>query len=130
MNILKSIGVVLLAFLVNTMLSVVTDFLLEQIGILPKPEKGLFETSAILICLSYRAIYFILTGFIIAKLAPNKTILHTLILGVIVVAIILLSVINPEFSHKSKLWFGYTLAAMTIPCLWLGVKIQQSWNKK
>jgi len=129
MNILKSIGVILLAFIVNALLSVLTDFLLERIGVLPNPEKGLFETWAILLCLSYRGIYGVLAGFIIARYAPSKPMLHALILGVIGVAITLLSVSNPEFAQQSKLWFGYTLAAMTIPCLWLGVKIQESWSK-
>jgi nitrate/nitrite transporter NarK len=129
MNILKSIGVILLAFMVNALLSVLTDFLLEQIGVLPNPEKGLFETWAILLVLSYRAIYTVFTGFIIARFASNKPMLHALILGIIGTVITLLAVSNPDFAQKSILWFGYTLAAMTIPCLWLGVKIQQSWTK-
>lgn len=130
MNILKSIGVILLAFMVNALLSVLTDFLLEQIGVLPNPEKGLFETWAILLVLSYRAIYTVFTGFIIARFAPNKPMLHALILGIIGTVITLLAVNNPEFVQKSKLWFGYTLAAITIPCLWLGVKIQESWTTR
>ncbi len=129
MNILKSIGVILLAFVVNALLSVLTDYLLERIGVLPNPEKGLFATWAILLCLFYRAFYGLLAGFIISKLAPNKPILHALILGVIGTAITLLAVSSPEFAEKSELWFGYTLAAITFPCLWLGVRIQQSWTK-
>jgi uncharacterized membrane protein YeaQ/YmgE (transglycosylase-associated protein family) len=130
MNILKSIGVLLLAFVGNALLSVLTDFLLERTGVLPNPERGLFETWAILLCLFYRAVYGVLAGFIIANLAPNKPVLHALILGVIGVIITLLSVSNPEFAQKSTLWFGYTLAVITIPCLWLGVKIQQSYIKQ
>ena len=130
MNIFKSIGVIILAFVVTALLSVLTDFSLEAIGILPNPEKGLFETWAILLCLFYRGVYTVLAGFIISRLAPGKPMLHALILGVMGVALTLLAVSNSEFAQKSKLWFGYTLAAMTIPCLWLGVKIQQSWNKK
>lgn len=129
-NIFKSIGVIILAFVVNALLTVLTDFLLERIGVLPNPEKGLFETWAILLCLFYRAVYGVLAGFIIARLAPDKPMLQALILGVVGVAVTLLSVSNPEFAQKSKLWFGYALAAITIPCLWLGVKIQQSWTKK
>jgi len=128
-NIFKSIGVIILAFVVIALLSVLTDFLLESIGVLPNPEKGLFETWAILLVLFYRAVYTILAGFIIARFAPNKPMLHAIILGVIGTAITLLAVSNPEFAQKSELWFGYTLALMTIPCLWLGVKIQLSWNK-
>lgn len=130
MNIFKSIGVILLAFVVNALLSVLTDFLLERIGVLPNPEKGLFETWAILLCLSYRAIYTVFAGFIIARFAPSKPMLHAIILGVIGTVITLLAVSNPDFAQKSKLWFGYSLAAMTIPCLWLGVKIQQSWTTR
>lgn len=130
MNMFKSIGVILLAFIVNALLSVLTDFLLETIGILPDPEKGLFETWAILLSLSYRVIYTIVAGIIIARLAPGKPMMHALILGIIGVTITLLAVTNPEFAQKSKLWFGYTLAAITIPSLWLGVKINLNWNKK
>lgn len=127
-NIFKSVGVIILAFMFNALLSVLTDFLLEFIGVLPDPTKGLFETWTILLVLFYRAAYTILAGFIVARFAPNKPMLHAIILGVIGVAITLWAVNSPDFAQKSKIWFGYTLAAITIPCLWLGVKIQQSWK--
>src|SRR5690554_791105 len=127
-NIFKSIGVITLAFVAIALLSVVTDFLLESIGVLPDPEKGLFETWAILLVLFYRAIFTIFGGFIIARFAPRKPMLHAVILGVIGTAITLLAVSNPEVAQKSELWFGYTLAAITIPCLWLGVNIQENWS--
>src|SRR5688572_8281144 len=129
-NILKSIGVMLFAFVINALLSMLTDFLLESIGVLPNPEKGLFETWAILLVLFYRGVYTILTGFIIAKLAPNKIMLHAMILGIIGTIITVIAASSPSFAEKAPLWFGYTLAAITIPCLWLGVKIQESWSKK
>ena len=128
-NVLKSIGVILLAFISITLLSITTDFLLESIGILPDPNKGLFDTRAIILVLAYRGIYTIFAGFIIAKLAPSKPILHAIILGAIGIIITVLATTEPSFSDKAPLWFGYTMAAITIPCLWLGVNIQLSWNK-
>lgn len=128
-NIFKSIGVMLLAFVVNALLSVVTDFLLESIGVLPDPSKGLFDTSAIILVLSYRAMYTILAGFLVAKLAPGKPMLHAVLLGIIGTTITLLAVSSPSFADKAPLWFGYSLAAITIPCMWLGARIQRSWNK-
>ncbi len=128
-NISKSIGVIILAFIVNALLSMLTDFLLEAIGVLPNPEKGLFETRAILFVLFYRAVYTVLTGFIVSRLAPDRPTLHAIILGAIGIIITLLAISNPEIAQKSKLWFGYALAAITIPCLLVGVKIQQNWNK-
>jgi hypothetical protein len=96
---------------------------------LPDPKKGLFETWAIILVLIYRGIYTIFAGFIIAKLAPAKPTLHAIILGLIGTAITIMAITNPAFADKAPLWYGYTLAAITIPCLWLGVNIHLSWNK-
>ena len=127
-NIFKSIGVIILAFMINALLSITTDFLLESIGILPKPENGLFETWAILLVLFYRAAYTILTGFIIAKLAPVKPMLHAMILGTIALIITLPAVSNPSFAEKSEMWFGYALLALIFAYLWLGVMVHRNWR--
>jgi len=129
-GIFKSIGVILLSFVVITLLSMLTDYLFESIGVLPNPQKGLFETWAILLVLFYRGVYTIFAGFIVAKLALNKPLLHAIILGIIVTLITVMAASSPSFAEKAPLWFGFTLAAITIPCLWLGVRINQSWNEK
>lgn len=128
-NIFKSIGVILLCFIANALLSMLTDFLLESIGVLPDPSKGLFDTAAIIWVLAYRGIYTVFTGFLIARLAPAMPMLHALILGIIGASITILAINDPDFADKAPLWFGYTLAAITIPCLWLGVNIQRSWSR-
>ena len=128
-SIFKSIGVILLAFVVIALLSTLTDFLLESIGVLPNPQKGLFVKWAILLVLFYRGVFTIFGGFIVAKLAPNKPMLHAIIPGIIGTLITVIAVSSPSFSEKAPLWFGFTLAAITIPCIWLGVSIKQSWNK-
>ena len=127
-NILKSIGVILLAFVVIAILSTLTDLLLESIGVLPDPKKGLFVIWAILLTLFYRGVYTIFAGFIVAKLAPSKPMLHAIILGIIGILITVIAISSPSFSDKAPLWFGFTLAVITIPCLWLGVRINRSWN--
>jgi len=121
--------VILLAFIVTGLLSTLTDFLLESIGVLPNPANGLFITWAIWMVLFYRAVYTILAGFIVAKLAPGKPMLHAMILGLIGTTITVLATNSPSLAGKAPLWYGYTLAGITIPCLWLGVKIKQSWEK-
>ena len=127
-NIFKGIGAILLAFVASALLSILTDYLLEAIGVLPNPEKGLFETWAILLVLFYRGAYTILAGFIVAKVAPNKPMLYAVILGIIGTTITVISNSRPEVADKAPLWYGYTLAAITIPCLWLGVRIKQHWT--
>lgn len=76
-SIFKSIGIILLAFVVIALASTLTDFLLESIGVLPNPKKGLFEKWAILLVLVYRGIYTINAGFMVAKLAPTKLMQQT-----------------------------------------------------
>ncbi len=110
----------------NALLSILTDFLLESTGILPDPSKGLFETWAIIVVLFYRGVYTIFAGFIAARFAPMRPMLHAIILGIIGTAITLIAVSSPSFAGKAPLWFGYTLAAITIPCLWFGVNIQRT----
>jgi hypothetical protein len=127
-NVLRSIGVLLLAFVVNGLLSAGTDFLLESIGVLPDPSEGLFETWAIVLVLFYRGVYTIFTGFLIARLAPSKPVVHALILGLIGIVITILATNSPAIAAKSPMWFGYTLAVITIPCMLLGVKIRENWN--
>ena len=129
-NIFKSIGIILIGFIINALLSVITDFLLEAIGVLPNPQKGLFDTWAIILVLSYRAIYTALTGFVVARLAPSQAMTHAVILAFIGTTITILAVNHPSFSDKAPMWYGYTLAIITFPFLWLGVKIQQSWREK
>ena len=128
-NIFKSIGVIIVGFMVSALLSIVTDFLLESIGVLPDPSKGLFDTGMIILVLFYRGIYNIVSGFLVAKLAPGKPMLHAMILGAIGTILTVLATFAPSFAEKAPLWFGYTLAAITIPTLWSGVRILQSWNK-
>ena len=124
-HIFKSIGVVLFAFVVNALLSVVTDFLLEWIGVLPDPQKGLFETWSIVLVLFYSGVYTIFTGFLLAKLFPERAMLHAFIIGIIGVVITVAATVSPGFAEKSPQWFGFTLAAITIPCLVLEVRIQK-----
>ena len=120
---------ILLAFVVNALLSVLTDFILESIGVLPDPSRGLFETWAILLVLFYRSAYTVFAGYLVAWFAPTRPMLHAMILGVIGVGITLLAISSPSFSGKATLWFGYSLAIITLPCLWLGVKIRNNFNK-
>lgn len=128
MNIFKSIGVIVLGFMVSALLSILTDYLLESIGVLSSPNEGLFITWMIVVVLFYRGVYTAVSGYIVARLAPSRPMLHAMILGIIGVAIVLIAIQNPEFKTKAPLWFGYALAAITLPCMWLGVKIQSNWN--
>ncbi len=93
-----------------------------------RSSQGLFVTWQIILVLLYRGIYIVFTGFLVSKLAPHRPMMHALILACIGVVLTLLATTDPEIARKAPLWFPYTLAAITLPCTWLGVKIVLSWN--
>jgi hypothetical protein len=123
-RIFKSIGALLSAFMVSALLSVLTDFLLERTGVITGPEEGLFITWMIVLVLAYRAIYTIFAGWIVGRLAPARPMLLAGILGAIGVTLTILG--THANADKAPLWYGYSLAALTLPALWLGVRIARS----
>jgi len=77
-----------------------------------------FVWWVLLIALTYRAAYTILSGYITALLSPNKPMPHAIILGIIgVVVTILGSAANWD---KSAAWYPIALILITLPCTWLG----------
>lgn len=73
MNILKSIWAVLAGFVVVVALSMVTDLILEKLGIFPpQTNPGAYAAWMLAVALTYRSIYTILGGYVTAWLAPGN----------------------------------------------------------
>jgi len=127
-SIIKSIGAILAGMISGAVLSVVTDLVLEKTGIFPPPKPGLFAWWMLLLALIYRGIYTIASGYITAVLAPNKSILHAIILGIIgFVVTILGSVANWD---KSTAWYPLALILITLPCTWLGGFLLENFKRQ
>jgi hypothetical protein len=74
---------VIAGFAAILVLSVVTDIVLEQTGVFPPPDRGLFDTGLLLIAIAYRSVYSVAGCVIAAKLAPDHPFRHALALGVV-----------------------------------------------
>ena len=121
-KLLKSIGAVLAGFLVVVILSVVTDFILETLGVLPpatKPEA--YAPWMLLFALLYRTVFTIAGGYITAMLAPNRPMRHVVILGVIGTIGGILGVIAGW--NLSAHWYPIALALLAFPSVWVGGKL-------
>lgn len=70
----KTIFAIIAGFLTVVILSTVTDFVLEKLGILPSPKDGLFITWMLVLALAYRSIYTVVGGYVTAWLAPERPI--------------------------------------------------------
>jgi hypothetical protein len=126
---LKSIGAGLAGIVVGASLSFGTDFVLEALGVLP---HGSLSVSAALISLVllYRSIYNVLGFFITAWLAPFAPMWHALVLGGIGTLASIAGTLATANMDFGPAWYGWTLAALTMPAAWLGGYLHQRFSKK
>lgn len=115
-NIVKSLGAVLAGFIVIVILSVVTDTVLEQTGVLPR--GNLFGTGPVLLALTYRIIYSVIGCYVAARLAPNRPMAHALALGVLGIVVSALGSIAAQ--ELAPAWYGWALIVVSLPCAWAG----------
>jgi len=117
-NIFKSIGAVLAGFLVIVILSVVTDTILEQNGVLP--QDSLFDTGLLLLALLYRSIYSVIGAYVTARLAPQRPMRHAIALGVLGIFVSGLGAYAGQ--DLGPAWYGLALVVVSLPLAWLGGK--------
>lgn len=123
-RILRSIGAVFAGVVAVFILSLGTDVVMHATGIYPpwfQPMTG----AMFMVALTYRIVYGIAGGYIAARVAPDRPMLHALVLGVVG---LLLSIAGtagtwnrgPEFGPK---WYPLALVATALPCAWVGGRI-------
>jgi hypothetical protein len=117
----SSILSVLAGFLVIVILSIVTDAALEQVGVLPPPDKGLFDTGLLLVALIYRCIYSVIGCYFTAILAPDRPVAHALALGLLGVVVSAAGTMAGQ--SLGPAWYGIALAVLALPLAWLGGKL-------
>lgn len=125
MNTLKSIGAVLAGALVGVVLSIGTDSALRAAGIFT-PLGQPMSDALLLLATVYRTIYGVLGSYITARLAPNRSMMHALILGAIglAVSIVGLVVTWNRVAEFGPHWYPLALVVLAMPQSWLGGKLR------
>ena len=121
-NTLKSIGAVVAGFVTVVILSLLTDTILEQLGVFPPIGTGLFVTWMLVLAFVYRSIYAVVGGYVTASLAPDRPMRHVTILGVIGIIGGTLGVIAGW--DLSAHWYPIALAVTAFPLTWWGGKLK------
>lgn len=114
----KSIWAIFAGILVNVVLSLATDTALEQAGIFPSPDQGLFVTWMIVVAFSYRLVYTFLGGYVTAWQSPSRPMRHVIILGSIGTALCIAGIFVAW--DLSQHWYPIALAATAFPVTWMG----------
>jgi hypothetical protein len=125
-NIFKSIAAVFAGAIVGIVLSVGTDAAMRWAGIFPQDDRPMSDALFALATL-YRTIYGVLGGYVTARLAPHRPMMHALVLG----ATGMVASIAGAIATWSKLpamgpkWYPLLLIALALPPAWLGGKLRQ-----
>ena len=119
MQIVRSILAVVAGIVAVVALSEGIDFLVVKFGLLSFSGPALMVPFAI--ATVYRSIAAVVGGFVTAKLAPSKALMHAVILGAIGTALALAGVIANL--SMPDLWYPIALVVTALPCSWLGGKI-------
>jgi hypothetical protein len=124
---LRSIGAVLAGMVVGIAITLGTDQLLHMAGVFPPWGQSMVGyDGALLLATAYRVVYGIVGSYIIARLAPNRPMLHALIGGVIGVIASTVGAVatwngGPAFGPH---WYPIALIVTALPCAWVGGKLR------
>jgi hypothetical protein len=117
MTILRSIGAVVAGIVTVVALSIGTDTVLEH-SVLPAMGTPHAPPALLALALAYRTLFGALGGYVTARLAPARPMLHAMILAVIGT----LAAIGGVFAmwQYGNHWYPVALVVLTFPQTWLG----------
>ena len=121
----RSILAVLAGIAVGIVLSVGTDWGLHLIGLVPAPSQNdPWPNQFLLLAAVYRSIYGVIAGYLIARLAPNRPMGHSLLAGALGTLVCTLAAFSTWSSTVGQHWYCLALILTAIPTAWIGAKLR------
>jgi hypothetical protein len=123
----RSIGALLAGIFAGITLSLGTDVLLHATHVFPPWGASLVGyDAALLLATIYRSIYGVAASYITARLAPNRPMLHAMVLGILGLVVTILGAIatwnkGPAFGSH---WYPIALIVLALPTAWVGGRIR------
>jgi MFS family permease len=116
----RSIGAILLGFVIVVALSLGTDQIMHVLGIYPPWNQPMNDTGDNALALSYRIVYAVLGSYVAARLAPRNPMRHAIILGIIGFILSTAGAIAAIQMQMGPGWYPILLALTALPSAWLG----------
>ena len=112
--------------LVGVILSLGTDQILHVLKIYP-PWGQTMSDGLFLLATAYRVVYTILGSYIAARLAPDRPMWHAMVLGVVGLVVSIAGAVATWNTQPpiGPHWYALLIAAISIPCAWLGGMIRE-----
>lgn len=125
-NTWKSIGAVLAGILVGAVLSLGTDVVLHVAHVFPPWDQPV-SNALLLLATAYRTVYSIAGSYVTARLAPNRPMLHALMLGAMGLVVCIVGAVvtwnkGPAFGPH---WYPVALIVLALPQCWVGGKLYE-----
>lgn len=118
MRILKSFVAVIVGFAAGILLSVTADTLLFVLGVFDSSGIKNASPFILIMILSYRLIFNIISCYLAARFAPDKPMRHALILGAIGFIISLAGAIL--LWNEAPPYYNIVLVLVALPAAWIG----------
>ena len=121
----RSILALLAGIVVGIVLSVGTDWVLHLIGLVPAPaQTERWPNKLLLLAAVYRSIYGVIASYVIAWLAPNRPMGHSLLAGALGTLLSALGAAAMWSSTVGQHWYSLALVLTAIPTAWIGAKLR------
>jgi hypothetical protein len=118
----RSILAVLAGIVVGILFSAGTDFGLHAIGFAPSVKER-WPNHLLVLATVYRSIYGILGSYVIARLAPNRPMRHSLVAGALGLVMSSLGAVAAWSTTVGQHWYPIALALTALPIAWTGAKL-------
>lgn len=116
----RSVGAVLLGFLVVVVLSLGTDQVLHLLQVYPPWGQPMRDPGLNLLALSYRLVYGVIGSYVMARFAPYAPMRHVWAGAILGFVLSSLGVVTAIRMDLGPAWYPIALALSTWPTAWLG----------
>jgi hypothetical protein len=117
----RSILALLAGILLGIVLSVGTDWVLRVTGVAPSQP---WPNQLLLLAVIYRSIYGVIASYVIAWLAPNRPMGHSLLAGGLGTLVSALGVVAAWSTTIGQHWYPIALVLTAMPTAWMGAKLR------
>jgi hypothetical protein len=123
----RSIGAVFTGVVAGIVLTIGTDIALHAVGVFPPWGQSMVGfDGALLLATAYRTVYGVVASYLMARLAPDRPMLHALVGGAIglVVSIVGAAVTWNKGPAFGPHWYPLALIVLAMPQAWAGGKLR------
>jgi drug/metabolite transporter (DMT)-like permease len=124
----RSVAAVLAGIVVGVAITLGTDQILHIIGVFPPWGASMVGfDGALLLATAYRTVYGVLAGYITARLAPSKPMMHALVGGFLGLVVSIAGAAatwnkGPAFGPH---WYPLALIVLAMPQAWAGGRLYE-----